>query len=214
MRKTILDLLEQGFIKPSRSSAGAPVLFVRKGDGGLRFCVDYRKLNSVTELDTYPLPLMLETLRTVSQHRWVSKVDVISAFHRVRIHPGDEPNPAFNTRLGSYEWLVTPFGLTEAPATFQRYINWVLRDHLEKDASAFMDDVAIYTNGTREEHFRTVRLVISKLRAAGLQMDVNKSSFAEAEVKFLGYVVKPGISMAMDPTKVQAIKNWPAPTTA
>ena len=214
MRKTILDLLEQGFIRPSRSSAGAPVLFVRKAEGGLRFCVDYRKLNAVTEPDTYPLPLMLETLRTVAQHQWVSKVDVISAFHRVRVRSGDEAKTAFNTRLGSYEWLVTPFGLTGAPATFQRYINWVLRDHLDKDASAFIDDVSIYTNGTREEHFQVVRSVVSKLRAAGLQMDVKKSSFAEKEVKFLGYIVKPGVGLAMDPAKVKAIKEWVAPSTA
>ena len=213
MRKTILDLLQQGFIRSSRSATGAPVLFVKKADGGLRFCVDYRKLNSVTVNDAYPLPLMVETLRTVSQHKWVSKVDVISAFHRIRIKQGDEWKTAFHTRTGSYEWLVTPFGLTGAPATFQRYINWVLRDHLDKDATAFIDDVAVYSNGTYAEHQRLVRKVIGSLREAGLYLDVKKSQFAGKRLKFLGYVVIPGVGLEMDPEKVQAVRDWRPPTS-
>jgi transposase InsO family protein len=213
MRKTILDLLQQGYIRPSRSSAGAPVLFVKKADGGLRFCVDYRKLNSVTVNDAYPLPLMVETLRTVAQHKWVSKVDVISAFHRIRIRQGDEWKTAFHTRTGAYEWLVTPFGLTGAPATFQRYINWVLRDHLDKDATAFIDDVAVYSNGTYTEHQQLVREVIGSLHDAGLHLDVKKSQFAGKKLKFLGYVVIPGVGLEMDPEKVQAIRDWHPPTS-
>ena len=118
LRKTITDLLDKGWIRASSSSAGAPVLFVKKPGGGLRFCVDYRALNAITEQDRYPLPLIRETLRSLSQARWFTKLDVRAAFHRLRIREGDEWKTAFRTRFGLFEWLVTPFGLAEAPATF------------------------------------------------------------------------------------------------
>jgi len=118
LRKTITELLDKGFIRASNSPVASPVLFVKKPGGGLRFCVDYRKLNSVSQKDRYPLPLINETLRMIAQARWVSKVDVISAFHRIRMRMGDEWMTAFMTRLGSYEWLVCPFGLMGGPATF------------------------------------------------------------------------------------------------
>ena len=118
LRKTLYELLDAGFIRVSSSGAGAPVIFVKKPGGGLRFCVDYRGLNNITQKDGYPLPLIKETLQEISQARWVSKVDVISAFHRLRLREGDEAKTAFKTRLGSYEWLVTPFGLCGAPAAF------------------------------------------------------------------------------------------------
>lgn len=118
LRKTLYELLDQGFIRASNSGAGAPVIFVRKPGGGLRFCVDYRGLNAITKKDRYPLPLIGETLRAIAGAKWVSKVDVISAFHRLRIREGDEGKTTFRTRLGSFEWLVTPFGLCGAPASF------------------------------------------------------------------------------------------------
>ena len=123
LRKTLLDLLEKGFIRASTSPAASPVLFVRKPGGGLRFCVDYRALNALTRKDRYPLPLIRETLNQVGRAKWYTKLDVTAAFHKIRIAEGQEWITAFRTRFGSYEWLVTPFRLANAPSTFQRYVN-------------------------------------------------------------------------------------------
>lgn len=122
LRKTLTDLLKKTWIRLSNSAAVAPVLFARKPSGGLRFCFDYRGLNAITVLDPYPLPLFKETLCQLPKARWLTKLDVKSAFHRIRIR-GDEWMTAFRCHLGLLEWLVTPFGLINAPATFQQYIN-------------------------------------------------------------------------------------------
>ncbi|KAI1006229.1 hypothetical protein K3495_g1992 [Podosphaera aphanis] len=136
LRKTLTDHLDKGWIRASSSPGGAPVLFVKKPGGGLRFCVDYRALNAITEKDRYPLPLIRETLRAVSKSTWITKVDVRAAFHKLSIREGDEEKTAFRTRFGSFEWLVTPFGLQGAPAAFQRYVNESLGDYLDNFSTA------------------------------------------------------------------------------
>ena len=123
LRKTLTELLDNGFIRVSNLPTIALVIFVKKPSGGLRFCVDYRRLNKISWKDSYPIPHIDETLRTIAAAKYISKVDVISAFHQIHVKDGDEWKTAFNTRFGLYEWLVTPFGLIGAPATFQRYIN-------------------------------------------------------------------------------------------
>ena len=177
LRKTLTDLLQKGWIRPSRSPAASPVLFARKPNGGLRLCVDYRGLNAITIPDRYPLPLFRETLRQLTKANWFTKLDVKSAFHRLRIRKGDEWMTAFRCRLGLFEWLVTPFGLVNAPASFQRYINDSLREHLDLDVTAYMDDVLIYTSGSEEGHWKTVRDVLKKLEKAGLYLDKEKCNF-------------------------------------
>ncbi|KAI0993287.1 hypothetical protein K3495_g14897, partial [Podosphaera aphanis] len=141
------------------------------------------------------------------------KLDVKSAFHRVRIREGDEWMTAFRCRLGLFEWLVTPFGLANAPATFQRYINEQLREHLDIDATAYVDDVLAYTDGSKEEHWRTVRSILSKLDKAGLYLDVDKCDFLCEEVKYLGFIVRAGHGVTVDSNKVKAILDWQAPTS-
>lgn len=211
LRKTLYDLLDSGFIRASSSSAGAPVIFVKKPGGGLRFCVDYRGLNAVTQKDGYPLPRIEETLRELGQARWVSKVDVISAFHRLRVRPGDEDKTAFRTRLGAYEWLVTPFGLCGAPAAFQRFINHVLRPWLGISCSAYLDDVAIYSSGSRNEHRHLVRSIVKALGDAGLQLDWDKSEFEADSVRYLGFIIHPGHGISTDPEKIRAVTDWEPP---
>ena len=160
LRKTLTELLDKRFIRVSQSAAAAPVLFVKKPGGGLRFCVDYRALNAITEKDRYPLPLIRETLRSLTKAKWFTKLDVIAAFHKIRVKEGEEWKTAFRTRYGSFEWLVTPFGLSGSPATFQRYINKTLEGMLDEFASAYMDDVLVYTNGSLEDHKDKVRQVL------------------------------------------------------
>lgn len=213
LRKTLTDLLKKGWIRPSSSPAAAPVLFAKKPNGGLRLCVDYRGLNSITTPDRYPLPLFKETLRQLSKSKWFTKLDVKSAFHRLRIREGDEWMTAFRCRLGLFEWLVTPFGLINAPASFQRYINETLRENLDINATAYMDDVLIYTNGNVQEHWRTVRGILDKLDKAGLYLDIDKCEFLRKEVKYLGFIIRAGKSVTVDPAKVKAILEWQPPTS-
>ncbi|KAI0995203.1 hypothetical protein K3495_g12979, partial [Podosphaera aphanis] len=212
LQKTLTDLLGKGWIRASNSPGGAPVLFVKKPGGGLRFCVDYRALNVITRQDRYPLPLFRETLRNIAKARYFTKVDVRAAFHRLRIK-GDEWKTAFRTRFGLFEWLVTPFGLAGAPATFQRYINSTLDDFLDQFCSAYMDDVLIYSDSSRNDHLNKVRLVLERLGRAGLKLDIEKCEFAVQEIKYLGFVIIAGQGVKVDPSKVEAIKAWEAPTS-
>jgi predicted aspartyl protease len=213
LRRTLTEYLDKGFIRVSNSSAAAPVLFVRKPGGGLRFCVDYRGLNKITKKDRYPLPLIYETLRNIGRAKWYTKLDIIAAFHKIRIAEGDEWMTAFRTRYGLFEWLVTPFGLANAPSTFQKYINWALRGYLDVFCSAYVDDILIYSSGSRREHQEHVRKVLVRLREAGLQVDIDKCEFEVKSVKYLGFIVEAEQGVRMDPAKVSAIQEWQSPTS-
>jgi len=121
-----------------------------------------------------PLPLIYETLQSIGRAKWFTKLDVVAAFHKIRIAEGHEWMTAFRTRYGLFEWLVTPFGLANAPSTFQRYINWALRDYLDDFCSAYVDDILIYTDGTLDEHQEHVRKVMLRMREAFLCFDIDK----------------------------------------
>jgi len=211
LRKTLTELLDKQFIRVSNSPASAPVLFVRKPGGGLRFCVDYRGLNKITRKDRYPLPLIQETLQSIGRAKWFTKLDVIAAFNKIRIAEGDEWKTAFRTRYGLYEWMVTPFGLANAPSTFQRYINWCLRDYLDEFCSAYVDDVLVYTDGSLKEHQEHVKKVLQRLQDGGLQLDIDKCEFEVRTTKYLGYIIEAGKGIQMDPEKIKAIQDWESP---
>lgn len=138
---------------------------------------------------------------------------MVQAFHKVRVAQGEEWKTAFCTRYGLFEWMVTPFGLSEAPATFQRYINSVLRDFLDEFASAYMDDVLIYSSASREDHMRKVRLVLERLQEHGLHLDPDKCEFGCKTVKYLGFIIHAGKGIQADPDKIKAIAEWVAPTS-
>ncbi|XP_044724574.1 reverse transcriptase (RNA-dependent DNA polymerase) domain-containing protein [Hirsutella rhossiliensis] len=162
--------------------------------------------------DRYPLPLLSETLRTIAKARWFTKVDVIAAFHKIRVAPADEEKTAFRTRYGSFEWLVVPFGLTGAPAAFQRYINSALQDYLDDFVSAYIDDVLIFSSGSLQDHRDKVGKVLQRLMDAGLQLDINKSEFEVKAVKYLGFIIEAECGIRVDPEKVEAVKGWATPT--
>ena len=211
LRKTLTELLDNDFIRVNNSPAAALVIFVKKPGGGLRFCVDYRRLNEISRKDSYPIPRIDETLRIIAAAKYISKVDVISAFHRIRVKDGDELKTAFNTRFSLYKWLVTPFGLTDAPATFQRYINWVLRNELDICCSAYIDDMVIFNN-TQKKHRSAVLRIICKLADARLQLDFDKSKFEGGIIKYLGYLIETGRGLWANPEKLEVIRKWEPPT--
>jgi hypothetical protein len=171
LRKTLTNYIDKGWICASNLPAADPVPFVKKPGGGIWMCVDYQVLNKITPADCYPLPLIRETPRNLSKARWFTKLDVQAAFHRLRIKLGDKWKTPFRTQLGLFEWLVKwlviPFGLAGAPATFQQHINKKLRKFLDIFCSAYMDNVLIWTDRDYGDHMEKVGLVLGKLKAAG-----------------------------------------------
>ena len=213
LRRTLLDLLEKGFIRASNSLAALPVLFVRKLGGGLRFCVDYRALNALTKKDRYPLPLIKETLNIIRQATQYTNLEVTAAFYKIRITEGQEQITTFCTQFRSYEWLVIPFRLANAPSTFQRYINQALREFLDDFALVYLDNVLIFTKGSLQNHHKHVRQVIKRLQEAGLNLELSKCKFNVQRTKYLGFILEARRGTLIDPEKVQAIQDQQAPTT-
>lgn len=210
VKKHIDDMRAKGFARPASSPYGAPMLVVRKPGGGLRICVDYRALNALTIKNRYPIPLINETLDRLSKARFFTTLDVIAAFNRVRMKEEDIEKTAFNTRYGQFEYLVMPFGLCNAPGTFQSLINEAIREYLDDFSTAYLDDILCYSQ-TREEHVQHVRKILQRMRDFKLQLDIRKCRFIAIEVKYLGmYISTEGLRM--DPIKVEAITEWQAPT--
>ena len=151
-------------------------MFIKKPSRGLRFCVDYRGLNAITKKNRYPIPLIQETLQRLSKAKWFTKLDVIAAFNNLRIKEGHEWLTAFRTRYGLFEYNVMPFGMCNAPSSFQEYMNDTLREFLDSFVTAYIDDILIYSE-TLEEHRKHIRKVLAKLAEAGLHLDINKCEF-------------------------------------
>jgi len=211
-KKYIMENLSKGFITPSKNNPFAfPILFVKKADGSLRMCVDYRRLNEITKKDPYPLPLIDEILPRLLNAKFMTKIDIRQAFHKIRMDPESEHLTTFRTRYGNFQYKVLPFGLTNGPATFQRYINHIFADVLDDFLTAYLDDLLIYS-GSREEHTKHVRLVLERLRDAGLQADIRKCEFYTTKTKYLGFIISRD-GLAVDPEKIQAINEWVSPTT-
>ena len=208
--KQLSSYLEMGHIRPSSSPYGAPVLFVRKKDGTLRMCVDYRALNKQTVKNRYPLPRIDELLDQLHGARIFSKLDLSQGYHQVRITPEDIPKTAFRTRYGHYEFTVMPFGLTNAPATFQHMMNDVLRPYLDKFTVVYLDDILIYSKN-EEDHQQHLRLVLQKLREHKLYAKLSKCSFGLPETDYLGHTLGAD-GIRMNAAKVRAVTEWPQPT--
>ncbi|KAD6454277.1 hypothetical protein E3N88_08983 [Mikania micrantha] len=205
------ELLDQGFIRPSFSPWGAPILFVKKKDGSFRMCIDYRELNKVTIKNRYPLPRIDDLFDQLQGSRHFSKIDLRSGYHQLRIHEDDIPKTAFRTRYGHYEFLVMPFGLTNAPAVFMDLMNRVCKPYLDKFVIVFIDDILIYSQN-EEDHKQHLKLVLQLLAKEKLYAKFSKCEFWLKEVHFLGHVVNDK-GIQVDPSKIEAVEKWEAPTT-
>ncbi|KAL5769927.1 hypothetical protein ACOSP7_014081 [Xanthoceras sorbifolium] len=190
------ELLDKGFIRPSVSPWGAPVLFVKKKDGSLRLCIDYRQLNKLTVKNKYPLPRiddLFDQLRGAC----------------LRIKESDIPKTAFRTRYGHYEFVVMPFGLTNAPAAFMDLMNRIFRPYLDQFVVVFIDDILVYSQ-TAEDHDRHLRVVLQILREKQLYGKLSKCEFWLPEIAFLGHIVA-AEGIKADPKKIEAIVEWKPP---
>ena len=208
-RKQIEYMLEHGFIRPSESPYGAPVLFAPKKDGGLRFCIDYRWLNKKTVKNRYPLPLPEEMFDRLGGATVFSKIDLKSGYWQMPIRPGDIQKTAFKTRWGLYEYLVMPFGVTNAPAQFMGMMNDLLGEYLDRFVLIFLDDILVYSQSMKE-HAEHLRKVLGKLREHRLYAKASKCEFVKSSIEFLGQQIT---SSGMTPTeaKLRAVRDWARP---
>uniref|UniRef100_A0A8C5R8C8 Gypsy retrotransposon integrase-like protein 1 n=1 Tax=Leptobrachium leishanense TaxID=445787 RepID=A0A8C5R8C8_9ANUR len=206
----IQENLDKGFIRHSTSPAGAGIFFVEKKDGGLRPCVDYRELNLITIKNRYPLPLIPELIERLQGATVYTKIDLKGAYNLVRIRRGDEWKTAFRSRYGHFEYMVMPFGLCNAPGTFQHFLNDVFRDLLDQYVVIYLDDILVFSC-TLKDHRVHVTTVLTRLRTHRLYAKIEKCVFEADEIEFLGFFLTPG-RLAMDHKKVAAISNWPTPT--
>uniref|UniRef100_A0A8C5MK70 Gypsy retrotransposon integrase-like protein 1 n=1 Tax=Leptobrachium leishanense TaxID=445787 RepID=A0A8C5MK70_9ANUR len=209
MEEYIKENLERGFIRRSSSPAGAGFFFVSKKEGDLCLCIDFRGLNKITIKNVYPIPLISELFDRLRGSAVYTKLDLRGAYNLIRIKEGHEWKTAFNTRSGHYEYLVMPFGLCNAPAVFQDFINDVFRDFLQTFVIVYLDDILIYSPDLKTHHAH-VRQVLAKLLDNGLYCKLEKCLFDITTVKFLGYIITPE-GFEMDPSKLTAISEWPLP---
>jgi hypothetical protein len=205
------DLLSKGFIRPSSSPWGCPVIFVKKKDQTLRMCVDYRPLNEVTIKNKYPLPRIDILFDQLTGARVFSKIDLRSGYHQIRIRPEDIQKTAFTTWYGLFEYLVMSFGLTNAPSYFTYLMNSVFMPELDKFVVVFIDDILIYSKN-EEEHAQHLRTVLTRLREHQFYAKFSKCAFWLEEIQFLGHVLS-ARGIAIDPSKVKDILECKPPTT-
>ena len=209
-KRQIADLLAKGFIEPSSSPFGAPVIFVKKKSGELRMVLDYRALNTITQKRRYPMPNIQELFDQLGGATVLSSIDLQSGYHQLRISESDRPMTAFITPEGQFQFKVLCFGLTNAPATFQAAMNKMFAAQLGKSVLVYLDDIIIYSR-TADEHLSHLDEALSTLQQHGFKAKLEKCDFNKPELKFLGHIVgRHGLKV--DPDKVRVVKDWPAPS--
>nr|AAT69617.1 putative polyprotein [Oryza sativa Japonica Group] len=211
VKKQVDEQLQKGYIRPSTSPWGAPVIFVEKKDKTKRICVDYRALNEVTIKNKYPLPRIDDLFDQLKGAKVFSKIDLRSGYHQLRIREEDIPKTAFTTRYGLFECTVMSFGLTNAPAFFMNLMNKVFMEFLDKFVVVFIDDILIYSK-SEDEHEEHLRLVLEKLKEHQLYAKFSKCDFWLSEVKFLGHIIS-AQGVAVDPSNVESVTKWTPPKT-
>jgi hypothetical protein len=217
LKKFLDEMVAKGYIRPSKSPYASPFFFVKKKDGKLRPVQDYRRLNSHTVRNQYPLPLIAQLISDLSGAHIFSKVDIHQGSNNVRIKKGDEWKAAFKTKFGHWELLVMFFGLTNSPSTFQEMMNVIYKDVIEKHAARgtiiriYMDNIAIATTGTMQDHIDAVCDVLRVAEQHDLYFKLSKCTFHASSIDYLGVIIEKGMTH-MDPIKIAGIKNWPTPT--
>ena len=212
LEKQIKQMLNNGWIRPSTSPFGAPVLMVKKKNGEYRACIDYRQLNALTKKNVYPIPRIDEMIDNLQGASCFSSLDLYKGYHQCRLKSTDGTieRTAFKTRWGLFEYLVLPFGLCNAPATFMAMMNDVLRPYLDKFVLCYLDDILIYSKNP-DEHLKHIRLVLDALSRHQLHLQLKKCSFGKTQVLFLGHIIS-AQGVSVDPKKIEAVQQWPVPT--
>nr|GEV17776.1 putative reverse transcriptase domain-containing protein [Tanacetum cinerariifolium] len=206
------ELADKGFIRPSSSPWGASVLFVKKKDGSFWMCIDYRELNKLTVKNRYPLSRIDDLFDQLQGSSVYSKIDLRSGYHQLRVREEDILKTAFRTRYGHYEFQVMMFGLTNAPAVFMDFMNWVCKPYLDKFMIVFINDILIYSKN-KQEHKEHLKLILELLKKEQLYAKFSKCEFWIPKVQFLGYVIN-NHGIHVDPTRIESIKDWASPKTA
>ncbi|GBG85619.1 hypothetical protein CBR_g40347 [Chara braunii] len=209
-RRQLKELVKKGWIRPSVSPYGSPVLFIpKKEEGTLRMCIDYRGLNAIIVKNREPLPRIDDLLDKVQGCRYFNKIDLKSGYHQIAIRPEDQPKTAFQTRYGLYEFVVMPFGLCNAPGTFQHAMNRIFHDYLDKFVIVYLDDILIFSK-TVEEHVAHLDKVLSLLQQHKFKINGEKCEFGRTRVLYLGHEIS-AEGLKPDNAKVANIRDWPRP---
>ena len=205
-------MLDAGAIRNSASPYSSNVVIVRKKDGSIHFCVDFRKLNSRTIQDAYAIPRIEDSLHLLAGAKYFSKLDLRSGYWQVKVAEEDKCKTAFQAgTLGFFEFNRMPFGLCNAPATFQRLMERCMRDMNLRDCLIYLDDIVVFSS-TFEEHIESLESVFRRLQTNNLKPKASKCEFFRREVTYLGHVVSQE-GICTDPTKIEAVLNWPEPKT-